>query len=142
LRSCTGLSKSLKILDEAVISQVMEMSRSGMMEMVILHDVKSRRNTEHVPKVKEHDKILLELEAMDVTFTLWADRLDRVKIDEDQFEMQNTRLLARMKDLQGKFKQLDAEVSATENLELGLAEVRKVLQDFPTLWDSLEHEER
>jgi len=140
--ACTGLSKSLRILDEAVISQVMAMSRSGLMEKVILHDVKSRRNKEHVPKVKERDKILLELQAMDEKFTQWADRLDSGKIDEDQFEKQNARLLARKKELQAWMGQLNEEVSQTENLEVSLAEVRKVLQEFPTLWDSLEHEEK
>jgi len=39
-------------------------------------------------------------------------------------------------------EQLNEEVAQTENLEVSLAEVRKVLKDFPTVWDSLEHEEQ
>jgi site-specific DNA recombinase len=140
--SCSGLSKSMHLLESGVLAQINELSRSGTMEKVILQDVKNRKSKEHLPKIKERDKILLELKAMDEKFTQWADRLDSGKIDEDQFERQNQRLLARKKELQARMQELDEEVGKTAHLEVSLNEVRKVLADFPTLWETLEHEER
>lgn len=37
---------------------------------------------------------------------------------------------------------LEQELSQAETLEVTFAEIRQVLQDFPVVWDALEHEER
>ena len=79
---------------------------------------------------------------MDERFMKWADRLDSGKIDELQFEMQNAKLLGRRKQLQERLQVIQQEVGDEEKLEFSLAEVKQTLQDFPKVWDALEHEEQ
>jgi hypothetical protein len=82
------------------------------------------------------------MESMGEKFSQWADRLDSGKIDEDQFERQNAKLLERKKVVQEKLSTIDAELSQEENLEVTLKEVQSMLKDFPKMWDELELEER
>jgi hypothetical protein len=93
-------SKRVGILDDLVIEQIRDLSTSGRMEKLLLKDVQSRRISDHGPRIKERDKILIELGGSGERCMKWAERLDAGKIDEAQFEMQNTKLLSRKKQLQ------------------------------------------
>jgi site-specific DNA recombinase len=140
--SCRSLAKRVHIVDDAIINQIRELAQSGHMEKVILKDIQSRRMKDHAPKIKERDKILLELAGIDERFMKWAERLDSGKIDERQFEMQNTKLLVHKKQLQERLESIQQEVGDEEQLELSLAAVKSTLKDFPQVWEALEHEER
>jgi len=140
--NCPSIARSVHIMDDLVIEQIRDLALSGHVEKVVLKDVQSRRMSDHAPKIKERDKLLLELSGMDERFMKWADRLDSGKIDELQFEMQNVKLLGRRKQIQEQLQAIQLEVGDEERLELSLAEVKKTLQDFPQVWDALEHEER
>ena len=139
---CPGIYKSISKLDKAVVEQIGLLSRSGILEQAVNSDVIDRLKDQNAPKVGERDKILLELQGMEERFTKWADRLDSGKIDEEQFEQQNSRLLTQKAQLQERLSALQSELGQTEHIELTLTEVRKVLQEFPTVWEALEHEER
>jgi site-specific DNA recombinase len=139
---CGGLAKSARLLESAVIEQIERLSQQQAMQKIVLEDVRKRRRTSAVPVIKECDKLLLELEAMGDKFSQWADRLDAGRIDEDQFDRQNARLLKRKNEVQVRLAELQAEIDHEENLEVSLAEVKKTLLDFPKVWDALEPEER
>ncbi|MEO6907025.1 MAG: recombinase family protein, partial [Abditibacteriaceae bacterium] len=140
--SCKAFLKSASILESAVIDQIGEIALSGDIQKVLLQDVRKRHSNKHVPTVKERDKLLIEMAGMGEKFSQWADRLDAGRIDEDQFDRQNAKLLERKNVVQEKLAIIDAELSQEENLEVSLAEVQSVLKDFPKMWQGLELEER
>jgi site-specific DNA recombinase len=139
---CPGIYKSISKLEKAVLDQIGMLSHSGALEQAVHSDVVERLKDQNAPKLEERDKILLELQSMEERFTRWADRLDSGKIDEEQFEQQNSRLLVQKAQLQERLSALQSDLGQTEHIELTLSEVRKVLQEFPTVWEALEHEER
>jgi|GEM_PF-6688141 len=51
-------------------------------------------------------------------------------------------MLAQKKELQDRLDTLEEELTQEQNLEVTLAQVRKVLDEFPMVWDSLEQEEQ
>lgn len=138
---CSGLAKSAQMLEAAVVEQIARCAELKLMRKVVLADVKGRQNKGRVSMVKEWDRLLLKREELSETFSRWADRLDAGKIDEDQFDRQNQRLLAQKKELQLRLDALEEELAQEENLEVTLTQVRKVLDEFPMVWDSLEPEE-
>lgn len=140
--SCKGFFKSAAILESAVVDQISEIAVSGDIQKVLLEEVRNQSSKKQIPTVKERDKLLIEMESMGEKFSQWADRLDSGKIDEDQFERQNAKLLERKKVVQEKLSTIDAELSQEENLEVTLKEVQSMLKDFPKMWDELELEER
>jgi site-specific DNA recombinase len=140
--SCKGFFKSAAILESAVVDQISEIAVSRDIQKVLLEEVRNQSSKKQIPTVKERDKLLIEMESMGEKFSQWADRLDSGKIDEDQFERQNAKLLERKKVVQEKLSTIDAELSQEENLEVTLKEVQSMLKDFPKMWDELELEER
>jgi site-specific DNA recombinase len=139
---CKGFSKSATLLEQAVVDQIARISATGEMQKVILKDLQSRNNGQRTPMLKERDRLLLEQAQLGDKFGQWADRLDAGKIDEEQFERQNRRLLDRKKEIQQRLGELDQALSQDEGLEMTFAEVQRMLSDFPALWAALEHEER
>src|SRR5262249_52277053 len=91
---------------------------------------------------KQRDQLLLELAELADRFTQWADRLDTGKIDEEQFAVQNQRLLERKAQLQKQLATLDEALEAEQTLEGTLAEGRAALNAFPAVWEALTLEER
>jgi len=140
--SCIGFSKAARILESLVIDQIGKIAAAGDIQKVLLQDVRKRHSNKHVPTIKERDKLLIELASMGEKFSQWADRLDAGKIDEDQFERQNVKLLERKNAVQERLSIVDAELAQEESLEVSLAEVQSVLKDFPKMWQELELEER
>jgi site-specific DNA recombinase len=140
--SCKGFFKSAALLESAVIDQIGEIAVSGDIQKVLLEEVRNQSSKKQIPTVKERDKLLIEMESMGEKFSQWADRLDAGKIDEDQFERQNAKLLERKKVVQEQLSTIDDELSQEENLEVSLKEVQSMLKNFPKMWDGLELEER
>jgi site-specific DNA recombinase len=140
--SCVGFSKAARILESLVIDQIGKIAEAGDIQKVLLSDIRKRHNNKHAPTIKERDKLLIEIASMGEKFSQWADRLDAGKIDEDQFERQNAKMLERKNLVQEKLSVIDAELAQEESLEVSLAEVQTVLKDFPKMWDELELEER
>lgn len=140
--ACTGFSKSADRLEAGVLEQIRLTAASGRMERVILEDLCGREKGKRPPMVQERDRILLELSELGDRFSQWADRLDAGSIDEEQFQQQNGRLLGRKQELQARLAALDAELGAEEALEVTLAEVQRMLKDFPAVWEALTLEER
>jgi hypothetical protein len=68
--------------------------------------------------------------------------LDRGKIDEEQFEAQNKRLLAQKHEVQRRLSTLEIELGELEAVEVTFAEVKRVLIEFPKVWEALEFEEK
>jgi site-specific DNA recombinase len=141
-KDCRKFDKSAPILEGAVVAKIREVAESGVLQRLALQEVRGRLNTGHAPLQAKRDKVSLELAQLADKFTQWADRLDAGKIDEEQFEQQNQRLLQKKKDLQKQLVELDEKLVEGETLEVNLAEVKQVLQDFPKVWDVLEHEEK
>lgn len=92
---CNGFFKSAALLENAVVEQIRHIALSNTMQKVLLQDVQKRNQKNITPTIKERDKLLLELASMGEKFSQWADRLDAGKIDEDQFEHHNAKLLSR-----------------------------------------------
>src|SRR5262249_55421534 len=128
-KSCRGFSKSAERLEAVVVEQIRQASRAGWIEQVVLEDVRKRQNGKRPPMIKERDQLLAELAELGDKFSQWADRLDSGRIDEEQFEQQNRRLLARKQEIQKRLSTLEAELGQEESLEVTLAEVRSVLAD-------------
>jgi len=141
-KSCRGFSKSAERLEAVVVEQIRQASSAGWIEQVVLEDVRERQNGKRPPMLKERDQLLAEVAELGDKFSQWADRLDSGGIDEEQFDQQNRRLLARKQEIQKRLSTLEAELGEEESLEVTLAEVRSVLADFPTLWEALTLEER
>ena len=140
--NCVGFSKAARILESLVIDQIGNIAEAGDIQKVLLSDIRKRHNNKHAPTIKERDKLLIEIASMGEKFSQWADRLDAGKIDEDQFERQNAKLLERKNLVQDKLSNIEAELSQEENLEVSLAEVQSLLKNFPKMWQELELEER
>jgi site-specific DNA recombinase len=140
--NCVRFSKSASILETLVIDQIRKIAEFGDIHKVLLNDIRKRHNNKHAPTIKERDKLLMEMASMGEKFSQWADRLDAGKIDEDQFERQNAKLLERKNLVQDKLSNIEAELSQEENLEVSLAEVQSLLKNFPKMWQELELEER
>ncbi len=51
-------------------------------------------------------------------------------------------MLAQKKELQERLEALTEELAQEQNFEVTLAQGRKVLDEFPVVWDSLEQEEQ
>jgi hypothetical protein len=66
--------------------------------------------------------------------------LDGGKIDEEQFEAQNKRLLAQKQKAQKRLLTLEDELGEQAAVEVTLAEVKRVLIEFPRVWEALEFE--
>jgi site-specific DNA recombinase len=141
-KQCVGLSKSAEQLELAVVSKITEIAAKGDMEQLILQDVRNRTKVELAPLVKEKDKLLLLLDSFSTKFNQWADRLDSGRIDEDQFEAQNKRLLAQKQEVQKRLSSLEIELGGQEAIEVTLSEVKRVLIEFPKVWEALKFEEK
>jgi site-specific DNA recombinase len=141
-KECLGLSKSAEQLELAVVAKIAEIAAKGDMERLILQDIKNRTKAETAPIARERDKLLLELDSFSTKFNQWADRLDSGKIDEEQFVEQNKRLLTQKQVAQQRLSVLESELCEQEAVEVTLAEVRKVLSEFPKVWEALEFEEK
>lgn len=140
--TCTGFAKSADRLEALVLEQIQQASQSGRIERIILEEVRSRQNGKLPPMLNERDALLLELSELGAKFNQWADRLDGGRIDEEQFDQQNRRLLARKQELQLRLSALEERLGEDETLAVTLAEVRSMLADFPSLWQALTLEER
>jgi site-specific DNA recombinase len=141
-RACDGIARSAPHLEAVVLEKIAEASRSQEMGRLALAEVKSRESKKRVPLLKEKDRILLELADLGDRFTQWADRLDGGRIDEEQFGIQNQRLMERKAALQKRLASLEEELEAEQSLEVSLAEVRTALDSFPDVWETLTLEER
>jgi site-specific DNA recombinase len=139
---CTPIAKSAPRLESAVVAKIREAAQSDLLQQMALDEVRSRMGSNHVPVVELRDKLALELAQLADKFTQWADRLDSGKIDEEQFDQQNRRLLQRKQELQKQVAQLEQELAQEQTLEVNLSEVRQTLENFPQVWDALEHEEQ
>lgn len=140
--SCRGFAKSADRLEGVILDQIQAASRSGRIEQVLLEEVQSRQNGKRPPMLQERDRLLLELAELGDRFSQWAERLDAGKLDEEQFEQQNRRLLARKQELQKRLSLLERELGEEQSVAVTLAEVRSMLADFPVVWEALGHEER
>jgi site-specific DNA recombinase len=141
-KECPGISKSARKLEDAVIDQIAAVSLSGDLERLVVEEIKSRRTVGVASLTHQRDKLLLERNEIGAKFSQWADRLDAGKIDEEQFALQNKRLLDRKRELQTTLDKLDRELAEHEDIEVSLAEAQAILRDFPRIWAALEHEER
>jgi site-specific DNA recombinase len=141
-KSCRGFAKSADRLEAVIVDQIRQASQDGWIEQVVLEDVRKRQNGKVPPMLRERDQLLAELAELGDKFSQWADRLDSGRIDEDQFEQQNRRLLARKQEIQKRLSALDEQLGQEEHLEVTLAEIRSVLADFPIVWEALTLEER
>src|SRR5262245_62304478 len=92
--------------------------------------------------LNQRDQLLLELAELADRFTQWADRLDAGRIDEEQFAVQNQRLLERKREPQNRLATLASELEEEQTLEVTLAEVQRALGSFPAVWETLTLEER
>lgn len=140
-RPCAGFAKSVQIVDSIVIEQIARFASSGIVETAVQQEVKKRHHRDAVPKVERRDKLLLASKDLERAFNR-ADRLDAGKIDEQQFEQQNRRLLERKKTIQEQLTKLEQELGEEEALELSVKEVCQALRQFLAVWETLEHEER
>lgn len=139
---CPGVTKAAHLLEGTVVEAIEQASRSGLIQRVVLEDLRSRELGKRAPAVKERDRLMLQIAEIGDRFTQWADRLDSGKIDEEQFALQNQRLRERKAELQKRLAEIEQQLGEEEALEVTLAEVRKMLTDFPTVWEALELEER
>jgi site-specific DNA recombinase len=140
--ACAGLAKSAPQLEAVVLEQIRAAATADRLQQLIVADVQSRQRDRHQAMLRQRDQLLLELGELGDRFTQWADRLDAGRIDEEQFTVQNQRLLERKVELQEQLAALETEVEAEQGLEVTLGEVRKALADFPTIWEALTLEER
>lgn len=141
-RACDGIARSAPHLEAAILEKIADASRTRELDRLAFAEVKSRESKKRVPLMKEKDRLLLELAELGDKFTQWADRLDSGRIDEEQFAVQNQRLLQRKAELQKRLSGLDEELEAEQTLEVTLAEIRKALDSFPEVWETLTLEER
>jgi len=140
--ACKGLMKNADALEAAVIERIQGIATSGQMERLVLEEVKGKVSNGIKPLLRERDQLLLELDTLGDSFSKWADRLDSGRIDEDQFTLQNKRLLDRKQDLQSKISALEQALGEEEAVGVTLAEVKRALKDFPKVWDALALEEK
>jgi len=140
--TCSGLWKSAAKLEPLIIAQIASAAASGAIERVVLDDIRTRQRASAAPSLSERDKLALELSDFGNKFSQWADRLDDGKIDEEQFALQNRRLLDRKQELQNRLKTINAELEEDETIDVSFAEIKQALKDFPVLWTNLEAEEQ
>ena len=85
---------------------------------------------------------MAELADLEQRFTGWAARLDAGRIDEEQFDQHNQRLLVRKQGLRKTLAEIDGRVGEAEAIRYTLAEVSRVLVDFPQVWQASTQDER
>lgn len=141
-RACGGLSKSARILDWIVVQRIREVATSPEMQQMSLEEAQKLLQLELAPSREERDRLVMELDELASAFTKWADRLDRGLIDEEQFRLQNSRLLAKKKQIQERLAELDEAISREDKARADFEAVREVLRDFDRLWEAATLEER
>src|SRR3989337_196509 len=87
----------------------------------------SRSDGVLVPNQEEHGRLVLELDDIASTFTKWADRLDRGLVDEEQFKLQNSRLLERKRQVQERLKQLEEGLERQHRVRAEYEAVKQAL---------------
>ena len=134
IRACPGLSKSAPVLDDLVVSRVRQLSQEGVIQKMALEEAERMLKVELVPNQEEHGRLVLELDEIASTFTKWADRLDRGLLDEEQFKLQNSRLLERKRQVQERLKQLEEGLERQHRVRAEYEAVKQALNDFDKLW--------
>ncbi len=141
-RACPGLSKGADKLERAVIGYFTEIGSKGLFEQVALEELQSREQSGSDALKAERDSLAVELAGIAQKFTKWADRLDGGSIDEEQFDMQNRRLLHRKHEVSKRLSELQSTITQYPSLEVTLTEVKQALSDFSKVWAALEPEEK
>ena len=141
-RACSGLMKSTRILDELVVGHIKKLSQDGTIQKLDLEEVERLLRLELRPSQQEKDRLVLEVDEIADTFTKWADRLDRGLVDEEQFKQQNSRLLARKREVQGRLRELEEGLARQDRVRAEYETVRQMLGDFDRLWSVATLQER
>jgi len=141
-RACGGFAKSARILDWVVVQKIREVALSPEMQEMSVEEAKKLLGVELSPRQEERDRLVLELDRIASAFTKWADRLDRGLIDEEQFNLQNSRLIAKKKHIQERLHELDEDLARQDRAQADFEAVRAVLKDFDRLWEAATLEER
>jgi site-specific DNA recombinase len=137
-----GVAKSAPRLEAVVLEHIAEMALSQRLESATWAEVQGRLSGTLAPKRQERDAALLDLAGLGDTFTKWADKLDAGQIDDDQFAVQNRRLLDRKKALQARVAAIDREIGSEGELNVTLEQVRTTLGKFTETWDCLTVDEQ
>ena len=141
-KACRGFAKSARVLDWIVIQKIKEVALSGAVQEMAFEEAEKLLGVELTPYQEERDRLVLELDEIASSFTKWADRLDRGLIDEEQFNLQNSRLLTRKKQIQERLGELDEALARQARAQADFEAVRAVLGDFERLWEVSTLEER
>jgi len=140
--ACSGLARSARVLDWIVIQKIKETASSREVQEMALEEAQKLLGVELSPRREERDRLVLELDQIASAFTKWADRLDRGLIDEDQFNLQNSRLLANKRQIQERIHELDEALARQDRAQADFEAVRAVLSDFDRLWEAATLEEK
>jgi len=140
--ACSGVDKSAHRLEEVVVGEVRRLAESPQLRRAALSEAKKEMAARINPLIAEREEVLLKLAAGEKAFDQWADRLARGLIDEEQFGRLNGAHLEEKRKLRERLAEIDGQAAAGENLEVTLAEVEQVLEDFSQTWEGMPTDER
>jgi site-specific DNA recombinase len=140
--ACLGVDKSASRLEELVVAEVRQLAESPRLRRATLEGAKKEMAARINPLIAEREEVLAKLAAGEKSFDQWADRLSRGLIDEEQFGRLNGAHLEDKRKLRERLAEIDGQATAGENIEVTLAEVEQVLEDFSQTWEGMPVDER
>ena len=140
--ACKPFHKSAPKLENTVLAVIRRAAASKVLEGLAAEELRKQIETTGAPLCDRRDVIVSELSELRSSFSAWADRLDRKLITEDQFALQNKRLIERESALRKELGEIDVKLAANEDVEVSFEAARVSLGQFPDVWANLEMQER
>lgn len=140
--SCKPFHRSANKLERAVAVEITKAAESGVLEKMAVDELRVQLEKTATPLRDRRQAILSELSDLQLSFTSWADRLDKRLMTEKQFALQNQRLMERESALRRELEEIDSSLAANESVEVSLEAARDALKRFSQVWESLEIQEK
>jgi site-specific DNA recombinase len=141
-RHCAGAYHRGDTLEAAVIEALFDIARTSGIRQAALEEARKRSETEGAPLRAERERLESRLADADRKFGEWARRLDEGIIDEAQFKAWNETLRAEKARDAGRLREVEEKLGADQHLDVTVAELERVWEDLPQVWENLEFEER
>ena len=142
LRSCPGLARLAEDLESAIVDAVAKLARSSAVQTVAQSKLEEALDAADVRLTRELTAIEKELSQVEQGFSRLFDMLDKQRITEDEFGLENQRRREQRESLLARQGELHSQLAQRRTRKFELERSVTLLRDFDRLWGCMTNGER
>jgi len=139
---CGGIARKADNVEKAVMTAIRDLATSDRVQHLaseqieeVLGDKREQLDDHRQQLVRERDQTQQQVDRL-------TDMRTAGELTGEQFANQKDRLWEHLKELDTQIGQVTEQIEAQGVQRAELEEVRRMLQDFPRIWDQLDDDER